>query len=95
MRKLAEADNPEDLRSVLFAICFHNYAGYNGFRMDSSLYGAHPEEKEVLLMEGIPVSVIGVEEMEIDNSLSADTFWDDFNHKNVTVIYLNHYGNSF
>lgn len=67
MQTLAEAENPEDLRSVLFAICLHNYSGYCGFRMDSSLYGAYPEEKEVLLMEGIQVSVMGVEEMEIDN----------------------------
>ena len=56
--------------------------------MNSALYGAHPEEQEILLMEGVPVAVLGVEDMLIDNSLTADPFWDDFNHKTVTVVYL-------
>ena len=58
--------------------------------MNSALYGAHPEEQEILLMEGVQVAVLGVEDMHIDNSLSADPFWDDFNHKTVTVVYLFH-----
>ena len=82
--------NSKDLQSVLFAICLHNWSGYNGFRMDSALYGAHPDEKEILLMEGVPVYVLGVEEMEVDNSLSGDDFWSELNMKRVTVIYLFH-----
>ena len=80
----------QDLQSVLFAICLHNYYGYRGFRMDSALYGAHPNEKEILLMEGVRVAVLGVEEMEVDNSLSGDDFWAEFNMKRVTVVYLFH-----
>ena len=36
------------------------------------------------------MAVLGVDELEIDNSLSGDSFWDDFNMKTVTVIYLFH-----
>ena len=82
--------NLDDLRSVIFAICLHNYNGFHGFRMDSALYGAHTEEKEVMLMGGIRVAVLGVEEIEIDNPMEADDFWHDFNLKTVTVIYLYH-----
>ena len=82
--------NSKDLQSVLFAICLHNWKGFHGFRMDSALYGAHPGEQELLLCEGVRVAVLGVEDMLIDNSLGADPFWDDFNHKTVTVVYLFH-----
>ena len=78
------------LQSVIFAICLHNFHRFDGFRMNSALYGAHPEEQEILLVEGLRVAVLGVEDMLIDNSLSVDPFWDDFNHKTVTVVYLFH-----
>ena len=78
------------LQSVVFAICLYNRNGFYGFRMNSAMYGAHPEEQEILLCEGVPVAVLGVEDMYIDNSFSADPFWDDFNHKTVTVVYLFH-----
>ena len=81
------------LQSVVFAICLQNYDGFDGFRMNSALYGAHPEEQEILLCEGVEVAVLGVEDMHIDNSLSGDPFWDDFNHKTVTVVYLFHTNN--
>ena len=79
-----------DLHSVLFAFCLRNFLGFTGFRMDSALFGAHPDEKEILLMEGVPVAVLAVEEILIDNGLSGDEFWNDFNNKTVTVIYLYH-----
>ena len=82
--------NSQDLQNVLFAICLHNFQGYLGFRMDSMLYGAHPNESEMLLMEGLPVFVLGVKEMEVDNSLTGDDFWNELNMKRVTVIYLFH-----
>ena len=58
--------------------------------MDSALYGAHPNEKEILLVEGVRVYMLGVEEMEVDNFLAGDDFWNDLNMKRVTVIYLFH-----
>ena len=80
----------DDLHSVLFAICIHNYDNYNGFRMNSALFSAHPQEKELLLIEGAPAAVLGVDEIYIDNSSSGDDFWKDFNKKTVYVIYLFH-----
>ena len=58
--------------------------------MNSAMFSAHPEEREILLMEGVPMAVMSVEEMYIDNSDSDDMFWHDFNKKFITVIYLFH-----
>ena len=58
--------------------------------MNSAMFSAHPEEREILLMEGVNVAVLGIEDMYIDNSEIADPFWKDFNMKSVTVIYLYH-----
>ena len=41
---------------------------YNGFRMNSALYSAFPFEREILLMEGIAMTVLAVEEIKIDIS---------------------------
>ena len=78
------------LHSVLFVICLHNYEGFAGFRMNSAMFSAHPEEREILLVEGVNVAVLGIEDMYIDNTEVADPFWKDFNMKSVTVIYLYH-----
>ena len=81
----------EQLHSVLFVICLHNYERFNGFRMNSAMFSAHPEEREILLMEGVAMYVLGMEEMYIDNFESTDAFWKNFNMKTVTVVYLYHY----
>ena len=60
--------------STLKVICIHNYGGFNGFRMNSALFSAHPGEREVLLMEGSPMVVLGMEEMYIDNLWTDDPF---------------------
>ena len=58
-----------NMSSVLFVICLHNYQmSYNGFRMNSALYSAFPFEREILLMEGIAMTVLAVEEIKIDIS---------------------------
>ena len=80
----------DDLHNVLFAICLRNYEGFHGFRMNSALYGAHPDENEILLIEGVDMHVLGVEEMEIENLLTGDDFWDNLAIRRVTVIYLFH-----
>lgn len=79
-----------ELNIVVFAICLQNWKGFNGFVLDSAFYSAHPDEKQVVLMEGIRVFVVRVEDILIDNSLDADIFWKDLNHKTITVIYLFH-----
>ena len=85
-----QAADATDLHSVLFVICLHNYRGFKGFRMNSSMFSAHPEEREILLREGAHMAVMGVEDMYIDNSESGDVFWRDFDKKTITVIYLFH-----
>ena len=77
-----------NLHSTIFVICIHNYGGFNGFRMDSALFTAHPGEREVLFMEGARMAVLGVEEIYIDNSWTNDPFWNHFNKKHLNVIYL-------
>ena len=77
-----------NLHSTIFVICIHNYHGFEGFRMDSALFTAHPGEREVLLMEGATMAVLGVEEIYVDNSWTNDPFWTPFNNKHLNVIYL-------
>ena len=83
-----DADERSNLRSTLFVICIHNYGGFNGFRMDSALFSAHPGEREDLLIEGAPMAVLGVEEIYVDNAWTNDPFWTSFNNKHLNVIYL-------
>ena len=52
---------------MLFVICIHNYNGFRGFRMNSSIFSAHPNEREILLMEGIEMCVVDIEEVFVDN----------------------------
>ena len=75
---------------VLFVICIHNFYKYTGFRMNTLEYSAHPDEKEVLMIEGTEVAVMGVEQLLIDNGQSADSFWNHFNGKTLTVVYMFH-----
>jgi len=58
--------------------------------MNTLEYSAHPFEKEVLMMEGTSVAVMGVEQLLIDNGQSADSFWNHFNGKTLTVVYMFH-----
>lgn len=71
-------------------MCLNKHHGYHGFHLDSVMYGAHPDEKEVLLAEGVKMTVVGIEDIEIDNQMSGDDFWTDFNNIFITVIYLYH-----
>ena len=36
------------------------------------------------------MAVMGLQEFYIDNEMLNDTFWDDFNKKTITVVYLFH-----
>lgn len=76
---------------VLFVICVHNWDGYNGFRLNSLDHTAHPEEKEVLLADGVRMAVMGIEEILIDRSEGLDDdMWNKLNGKKLTVIYMFH-----
>ena len=48
---------------VLFTITVRNYLGFHAFRINDERYTAHPYEQEFLLMEGIFVWVLKVEEI--------------------------------
>ena len=84
------SSNERSKHKVLFVFVLHNYRVYDGFRMNTSAYSAHPEEKEILLCEGCPVAVMGTEDILIDNSATNDPFWAPFNNRYLTVIYLFH-----
>ena len=73
---------------VLFVICIHNYYYINGLRMNTAQFSAHPDERELILMEGAPVAVMGSEEILIDNVHTRDSYWDSFNGKKITIIYM-------
>lgn len=96
--------NTQNKRMVLFAIFVGNLSSFTGFRLNSSSYSAHPQEQEFLLAEGLPVSVLAVEEqlidVEINNSSNANfemQYDDDVDEmpsspdtdkQIITVIYL-------
>ena len=93
--------NDKYMSTVLFVFVMQNYVAdlpystdriedfpFSGFRFNCPSYSAHHEEREFILMEGINMIVLYVEELLIDNTELGDPFWDDFNGKTVTVIYL-------
>ena len=49
-------------KSVLFVFFFRNYKEFGGFRLNKPEYSAFPFEEEYLLMEGIDVWVLRVDE---------------------------------
>ena len=84
---------------TLFVTVIHNYSEeepYHGFRANQLHYSAHPEERELLIMEGARVAVLGMEEMVVDNnkvhSEEDQKLWDSLNGKTMAIIYLFHTG---
>ena len=65
-----------------------NYYPANFFRLNSCQFSAYPKEKEVLIIDGAEMYVVGTEDIYINNESSGDEFWQPFNGKTVTVIYL-------
>ena len=53
------ADSSKNM--VLFVFCLHNWFGMDGFRMNAPQFTAHPDEREILLMEGASVCVMEVD----------------------------------
>ena len=56
----------ESLQSVLFVMSIQNYKNYPGFRANTEDYSAYHHEKEIILMEGIRMFVMEVEEVKVD-----------------------------
>lgn len=64
---LHDPDKQKNLYPVLFVISVRNYDSFSGFRLDLDCYSAHPEEKEYLLMEGVKLWVLDVDDYTIKN----------------------------
>lgn len=60
----------EGLKPVLFVMSIQNYKNYPGFRANTSDYSPYCHEQEVILMEGIRMFVMKVEERKIDDKTS-------------------------
>ena len=53
------------MKPVLFVISMKNYKTFHGFRLTDNKYTAHEDDQEYLLMEGVGVQVLKVEEIHI------------------------------
>ena len=86
---LAIPDEPKPgYSSVLFVIICHNYYSPKGIRLNNGAYTPFPAEREMLLMEGVAVWVLEVEEsIYIDNDHDSFT---KFNGSTLTIVHLYH-----
>lgn len=68
-------------QQVLFVILMQNYSkkGLGAFRLNGESYSAHPDEQEVLLMDGLPVFVLHIEQVFVENPLTSDNLWKHLN----------------
>ena len=87
---------------TLFVFCFHNFScwyPYYGFRMNQQSYSAHHFEREAILMDGITMLVLKIEEFTIQYDEAAHDsdddvdeedakFWKEHSGDKVTVLYL-------
>ena len=81
LNQIKRISNREDAQQVLFVILMQNYAknGLGAFRLNGETYSAHPDEQEVLLMDGLPVFVLHIEQVFVENPLSTDNLWKHLN----------------
>lgn len=61
-----DASSDIELKIVLFVICVQNYWEYQGVRLNTSQYSAHPQEGEFVIMEGCPMVVLGIDEIQCE-----------------------------
>ena len=71
--KFAIEDVQPDQSPVIFRIRMQNESGKYMFSMDSEAYSMYPEEEEVLIQQGLPFTVMAVEEREDTESQSKYT----------------------
>lgn len=64
-----------------------NYNTFHGFRLTDNRYTAHEDDSEFLLMEGIGVQVLKVEELHIKTS---NWIYRELNDRILTIIHLYH-----
>lgn len=59
--------------------------------MNSHLYSAYPDEREILLMEGTPVAVLGVEQFRFDENIESEhAILREFANKEIDIVYMFH-----
>jgi len=76
-------------KPVLFIISARNYRGYSGFRLNLPQFSPFHQEQEILLMDGIYIFVLKVEEYHFDRSMEIIPGFEDFNSsKYITFIHL-------
>ena len=77
--------------SVLFVFFFQNYDGFKGFRLNQPEYSAFPYEEEFLLMEGIDVIVLAVDENIVMDCKTIDAVRNMYHDQTINVVYLYNY----
>ena len=75
-------------KSVLFVFFFKNWWGFNGFRLNQPEYSAFPFEEEYLLMEGIPVRVLKVDENVVMDCKAKEAIRLQYDGQTINIVYL-------
>lgn len=75
------------MKPVLFVMSVKNYKTFHGFRLSDNKYTAHEDDQEFLLMEGMGVQVLKVEELHIKTS---NWNYRELNDRILTIIHLYH-----
>ena len=82
---------PETMKTVLFVFCMQNWKTIKGFRLNHQQYSSHYLEQETILMDGIDMAVLAIEEVKIDLSSSnqyQNFMMEGFDGTTFTVVYL-------
>ena len=69
-----------------------NYGGFRGFRLNQPEYSAFPHEEEFLLMEGIGVMVVAVDENMVMDCKTVDAVRNMYHGQTINVVYLYNFG---
>jgi len=73
------------MRPVIFVICLQNYNGFKGFRLNKAKYSSHHHDEELLLLDGVTMFVVNVEELVFETEVESLL---QFNNKTFTIVYL-------
>ena len=75
------------MKPVLFVLSIKNYEVFHGFRLVEDKHTVHPDDQEILLMEGLQIYVLKVEEIHIKTS---NWIYRELNDRILTIIHLYH-----
>ena len=84
--KFAFKDQAQDKKPVLFLLLQRNHRGVGSVMMNGEAYSSYPSEGEMLLLEGVPVTILGFDsEVEVLNKHES---FKNFFQKKLMVLYL-------